>query len=86
MGLFFVRRVGIETDEAMLANGIYGHGAPWYSWKFGGEPPDGRESIHAFKSRLAYLTLAPILRKRGPLFRALQRRTVAMETPSCWAT
>jgi len=28
MGLLFVRRVGIETDEAMLANGIYDHGAP----------------------------------------------------------
>ena len=36
IGLLFVRRVGIETDEAMLANGIYDHGAPWYSWKFGG--------------------------------------------------
>jgi 4-amino-4-deoxy-L-arabinose transferase-like glycosyltransferase len=32
----FVPRLGIEADEAMIANGIYGHGAPLYSWKFGG--------------------------------------------------
>ena len=33
--LLFVPRLGIEADEAMVANGIYQHGAPWYSWKFG---------------------------------------------------
>jgi len=32
----FVLRLGIEADEAMLANGIYDHGAPLYSWKFAG--------------------------------------------------
>src|SRR5215472_16940859 len=31
----FVPRLGIEADEAMIANGIYGHGAPLYSWRFG---------------------------------------------------
>jgi hypothetical protein len=35
-GLLFARRLGIETDEAMLANGIYDHGAPLYSWRIGG--------------------------------------------------
>ena len=34
-GLLFVPRLGIEVDEAMVANGIYPHGAPWYSWHFG---------------------------------------------------
>lgn len=34
-GMLFVRRLGIEADEAIIANGIYDHGAPWYSWKFG---------------------------------------------------
>jgi 4-amino-4-deoxy-L-arabinose transferase-like glycosyltransferase len=34
--MLFLPRLGIEADEAMLANGIYDHGAPWYSWKFGG--------------------------------------------------
>ncbi|MBV8841913.1 MAG: glycosyltransferase family 39 protein [Bryobacterales bacterium] len=33
--LLFARGLGIEADEAMIANGIYDHGAPWYSWKFG---------------------------------------------------
>jgi 4-amino-4-deoxy-L-arabinose transferase-like glycosyltransferase len=33
--MLFLPRLGIEADEAMLANGIYDHGAPWYSWKFG---------------------------------------------------
>src|SRR5690242_19948168 len=35
-GMLFVPRLGIETDEAIIASGIYDHGAPWYSWKFGG--------------------------------------------------
>src|SRR5690348_4975182 len=34
--LLFLPRLGIEADEAMIANGIYDHGAPWYSWTFGG--------------------------------------------------
>jgi hypothetical protein len=34
-GMLFVPRLGIEADEAMVANGIYAHGAPWYSWKLG---------------------------------------------------
>ena len=34
--LLFLPRLGIEADEAMLANGIYDHGAPWYSWTFAG--------------------------------------------------
>ena len=33
-GMLFVPRLGIEADEAMVANGIYDHGDPWYSWKF----------------------------------------------------
>src|SRR5579883_1998323 len=36
LGMPFVLRLGIEADEAMLANGIYDHGAPLYSWKFAG--------------------------------------------------
>ena len=32
-GMLFVPRLGIEADEAIVANGIYDHGAPWYSWK-----------------------------------------------------
>jgi hypothetical protein len=34
-GMLFVPRLGIEADEAIVANGIYDHGSPWYSWKFG---------------------------------------------------
>ena len=34
-GMLFVPRLGIEADEAIVANGIYEHGAPLYSWKFG---------------------------------------------------
>lgn len=34
-GLLFVPRMGIEVDEAIVANGIYPHGAPWYAWRFG---------------------------------------------------
>jgi len=33
-GMLFVPRLGIEADEAIIANGIYEHGNPWYSWKF----------------------------------------------------
>ena len=36
IALPFVRRLGIEADEAMIANGIYDHGQPWYSWRFSG--------------------------------------------------
>jgi hypothetical protein len=35
-GMLFVPRLGIEADEAILGNGIYEYGAPWYSWKIGG--------------------------------------------------
>jgi hypothetical protein len=35
-GMLFVPRLGIEADEAIVANGIYDHGAPWYSWKIAG--------------------------------------------------
>ncbi len=28
----FMKRLGIEVDEALLGNGIYEHGAAWYSW------------------------------------------------------
>src|SRR5215469_4705157 len=35
LALLFARRLGIEADEAMIANGIYRHGQPLYSWKFG---------------------------------------------------
>lgn len=34
--MLFVPRLGIEADEAIPGNGIYEHGAPWYSWHFGG--------------------------------------------------
>lgn len=34
-GMLFVPRLGIEADEAMVANGLYNHGRAWYSWKFG---------------------------------------------------
>jgi len=34
-GMLFVPRLGIEVDEAIVANGIYDHGDPWYSWHFG---------------------------------------------------
>lgn len=40
MGMPFVRRLGIEADEALIGNGIYERGAPWYSWNiFGAEIP-----------------------------------------------
>lgn len=32
---FFIPRFGIEVDEALIANGIYPHGAPLYSWHLG---------------------------------------------------
>ena len=32
-GMLFVPRLGIEVDEAIVANGIYDHGDAWYSWK-----------------------------------------------------
>jgi Dolichyl-phosphate-mannose-protein mannosyltransferase len=35
-GMLFVPRLGIEADEAIITNGIYDHGNPWYSWKFAG--------------------------------------------------
>lgn len=36
----FVKKLGIEVDEALVGNGIYQHGAPWYSWDlFGNEIP-----------------------------------------------
>jgi Dolichyl-phosphate-mannose-protein mannosyltransferase len=35
-GMLFVPRLGIEADEAIVANGIYAHGDRWYSWKIGG--------------------------------------------------
>ncbi len=35
-GMLFVPRLGIEADEAILGNGIYEFGAPWYAWKIGG--------------------------------------------------
>ncbi len=31
-----MRRLGIEVDEALLGNGIYEHGAAWYSWHISG--------------------------------------------------
>jgi len=31
----FIQRMGIEVDEALLANGIYERGSPSYSWHFG---------------------------------------------------
>src|SRR5665213_71255 len=34
-GMLFVPRLGIEADEAMVANGIYNHGEAWYSWNIG---------------------------------------------------
>jgi hypothetical protein len=33
--MLFVPRLGIEADEAIVGNGIYERGAPWYSWHFG---------------------------------------------------
>jgi hypothetical protein len=33
--MLFVTRLGIEADEAMIANGIYARAAPWYAWTFG---------------------------------------------------
>ena len=36
IGMLFVPRLGIEADEAIVTNGIYDHGNPWYSWKFDG--------------------------------------------------
>lgn len=35
IGMLFVPRLGIEADEAIVGNGIYEHGAPWYSLKWG---------------------------------------------------
>jgi hypothetical protein len=35
-GLLFIPRLGIEVDEALVANGIYAHGSPLYSWSVGG--------------------------------------------------
>ncbi len=35
LGMFFVPHLGIEADEAIVGNGIYEHGAPLYSWKWG---------------------------------------------------
>jgi len=35
-GMLFVPRLGIEADEAIVANGLYAHGSAWYSWKVGG--------------------------------------------------
>jgi hypothetical protein len=36
----FIRRLGIEVDEALLGNGIYERAAPYYSWHiFGSEIP-----------------------------------------------
>lgn len=35
LGLPFVRGLGIEADEALVANGIYPRAAPWYSWDIG---------------------------------------------------
>src|SRR3954471_12482422 len=35
-GTLFVPRLGIEVDEAIVANGIYPHGSPWYAWSVGG--------------------------------------------------
>lgn len=35
-GMLFVPRLGIEADEAIIANGLYAHGSAWYSWKIGG--------------------------------------------------
>jgi hypothetical protein len=34
-GMLFVPRLGIEADEAIVANGLYNHGQAWYSWKAG---------------------------------------------------
>src|ERR1700733_1601520 len=34
-GMLFATRLGIEADEALVGNGIYEHGAPIYSWKWG---------------------------------------------------
>src|SRR5205814_832272 len=35
-GMLFVPRLGIEVDEAIVANGIYDHGADLYSWHIAG--------------------------------------------------
>src|SRR6185437_7228340 len=35
-GMLFVPRLGIEVDEASIANGIYDHGSPWFSLHFAG--------------------------------------------------
>jgi hypothetical protein len=35
LGWPFVTRLGIEVDEALVGNGIYDRGAPWYSWRIG---------------------------------------------------
>lgn len=40
LGWPFVKRLGIEVDEALIAAGIYERAAPWYSWRIaGGELP-----------------------------------------------
>ncbi len=36
VALLFAAHLGIETDEGMVANGIYPHADPWYSWTIGG--------------------------------------------------
>lgn len=36
LGWPFVRRLGVEVDEALIANGIYARGVPLFSWKIGG--------------------------------------------------
>ncbi|MEO8027061.1 MAG: hypothetical protein ABI823_11330, partial [Bryobacteraceae bacterium] len=35
-GLAIIPRLGIEVDEALLGNGIYDGGAPWYAWHIAG--------------------------------------------------
>jgi hypothetical protein len=35
-GMLFVPRLGIEADEAIVANGLYDHGSAWYSWNIAG--------------------------------------------------
>ena len=33
LGWPFMKRMGIEADEALVGNGVYGRVAAWYSWK-----------------------------------------------------
>jgi hypothetical protein len=35
VSLLFAARLGVEADEALIANGMYPHGDPWYSWTIG---------------------------------------------------